>query len=178
MRYLFLLLILSNNLVLAQQYSSKNGSVHFFSEAPMENIEAENKTVAGIIDVASGEFAFRVKIVDFSFAKSLMQEHFNENYMESERYPFATFTGFMTDFQDLDFSNKQVVQVKGQMTMHGVNQSINVVASVWMQDEELHLFSKFVVKLADYQIEIPKIVMYNIAEEVVVTIQMQLSKDN
>ena len=56
-----------------------------------------------------------------------MQEHFNENYMESERYPFATFTGFMTDFQDLDFSNKQVVQVKGQMTMHGVNQSINVV---------------------------------------------------
>ena len=104
MRYLFLLLILSNNLVLAQQYISKNGSVHFFSEAPMENIEAENNTVAGIIDVASGEFAFRVKIVDFSFAKSLMQEHFNENYMESERYPFATFTGFMTDFQDLDFS--------------------------------------------------------------------------
>ena len=157
---------------------SKEGSVNFFSEAPIENIEAENNSVAGIIDVASGEFAFRVKIEDFNFAKSLMQEHFNENYMESERYPFATFTGFMTDFQNLDLSDKQVVQVRGQMTIHGVNQSVNVEASVWMHDEELHLFSKFLVKLADYQIDIPKIVMYNIAEEIVVTIQMQLSKDN
>ena len=175
MRCLVLLLFLSN-VAFAQQYMSKEGSIHFFSEAPMENIEAENNTVAGIIDVASGEYAFRVKIEDFKFAKSLMQEHFNENYMESERHPFATFTGVMTDFQELDLSDKQVVQVKGQMTMHGVDQSINVEASVWMQDEELHLISKFGVKLADYQIDIPKIVMYNIAEEVVVTVQMQLSK--
>ena len=177
MRYLVLLLFLFD-VAFAQQYKSKEGSVHFFSEAPMENIEAENNTVAGIIDVASGEFAFRVKIEDFNFAKSLMQEHFNENYMESERYPFATFTGFMTDFQDLDLSEKQMVQVRGQMTMHGVNQSVNVDASIWMQDEELHLISKFGVKLTDYKIDIPKIVMYKIAEEVVVTIQMQLSKDN
>ena len=177
MRYLVLLMFLFN-IAFAQQYMSKEGSVHFFSEALMENIEAENNTVAGIIDVPSGEFAFRVKIEDFNFAKSLMQEHFNENYMESERYPFATFTGFMTDFQDLDLSDKQVIQVRGQMTMHGVNQSVNVEASVWMHDDELHLISKFGVKLADYQIDIPKIVMYNIAEEVVVTIQMQLSKDN
>ena len=84
----------------------------------------------------------------------------------------------MTDFQDLDLSEKQMVQVRGQMTMHGVNQSVNVDASIWMQDEELHLISKFGVKLADYQIDIPKIVIYNIAEEVVVTIQMQLSKNN
>ena len=68
------------------------------------------------------------------------------------------------------------MQVKGQMTMHGVDQSINVEASVWMKYEELHLISKFGVKLADYQIDIPKIVMFNIAEEVVVTIQIQLSK--
>ena len=177
MRYLVLLLFLFN-IAFAQQYMSKDGNVHFFSEALIENIEAENNTVAGIIDVASGEFAFRVKIEDFNFEKSLMQEHFNENYMESERYPFATFTGFMTDFQDLDLSDKQVVQVRGQMTMHGVNQYVNVEARVWMQDEELHLISKFAVKLADYQIDIPKIVMYNIADEVVVTIQMQLSIDN
>ena len=177
MRYLVLLLFLFN-IAFAQQYMSKDGNVHFFSEALIENIEAENNTVAGIIDVASGEFAFRVKIEDFNFEKSLMQEHFNENYMESERYPFATFTGFMTDFQDLDLSYKQVVQVRGQMTMHGVNQYVNVEARVWMQDEELHLISKFAVKLADYQIDIPKIVMYNIADEVVVTIQMQLSIDN
>ena len=177
MRYLVLLLFLFN-IAFAQQYMSKEGSVHFFSEAPMENIEAENNTVAGIIDVANGEYAFRVKIEDFRFAKPLMQEHFNENYMESQRYPFATFTGFMTDFQDLDLSEKQMVQVRGQMTMHGVNQSVNVDASIWMKDEELHLISKFGVKLADYQIDIPKIVIYNIAEEVVVTIQMQLSKNN
>ena len=107
-----------------------------------------------------------------------MQEHFNENYMESEKYPFATFTGFMTDFQDLDLPDKKMVQVRGQMTIHGVKQSVIVEASVWMQDEELHLISKFGVKLTDYKIDIPKIVMYNIAEEVVVTIQMQLSKDN
>ena len=76
-----------------------------------------------------------------------------------KRYPFATFTGVMTDFQQLYLSDNQVVQVKGQMTMHGVDQSINVEASVWMKDHELHLISKFGVKLADYQIDIPKIVM-------------------
>lgn len=174
-RYLVLLHFLSN-VAFAQQYMSKEGSVHFFSQAPIENIEAENNTVAGIIDVANGEYAFRVKIEDFRFAKPLMQEHFNENYMESQRYPFATFTGFMTDFQELDLSDKQLVQVKGNMSMHGVDQSINVEASVWMQDGELHLTSKFWVKLVDYKIDIPKIVMYNIAEEIEVTIQMQLSK--
>ena len=175
MRYLVLLLFLSK-ISFGQQYMSNEGSVHFFSEAPMENIEAENKTVAGIIDVASGEFAFRVKIEDFKFAKSLMQEHFNENYMQSERYPFATFTGFIPDFQKLDFFNRQVVQVNGEMTMHGVEQPMNIEASVWIQDEKLYLISKFGIKLADFQIDIPKIVIYNIAEEVVVTIQMQLSQ--
>ena len=85
------------------------------------------------------------------------------------QYPWAF-------FQKLDFFNRQVVQVNGEMTMHGVEQPMNIEASVWIQDEELYLISKFGIKLADFQIDIPKIVIYNIAEEVVVTIQMQLSQ--
>lgn len=176
MRYLILLMMFSSS-VFAQKYMSKEGYVHFFSEAPMENIEAENNKVAGVIDAATGEFAFKVPIDEFQFEKSLMQEHFNENYMESDAYPFSTFTGVIKGFKKLDLHTKQEVEVSGQMNMHGVTKKIKVLATVWMQEGELHLSSAFVVKLEDYNIDIPKIVMYNIAEEIDVKIKMQLKVD-
>lgn len=175
MRFLILLMMFSSS-VFAQKYMSKEGYVHFFSEAPMENIEAENKKVAGVVDVASGAFAFKVSIEEFQFDKSLMQEHFNENYMESDQYPFSTFTGTIKGFNKIDLSTRQEVEVNGMMNMHGLTQKVKVLAMVWMQEERLHLESSFVIKLADYNIDIPKIVMYNIAEEIDVKIKMQLPK--
>lgn len=160
----------------AQQYLGKEGYVRFFSEAPMENIEAKNHQVAGVIDMRTGEFAFRLKIEDFQFKKSLMQEHFNENYLESELYPLSTFTGMIEGLGDLDLSNQQEVEVSGEMLMHGVKQALTVKATVSMKEEKLELTANFPIRLADYQIEIPKLVFYNIAEVVDVSIQMNLSK--
>lgn len=175
MRYLILLMMLSST-VFAQKYMSKEGYVHFFSEAPMENIEAENTKVAAVLDAATGDFAFKVLIEEFQFEKSLMQEHFNENYMESDQYPFSTFTGAVKGFKKLDLKTKQEVEVNGQMNMHGLTKKIKVIATVWMEDEELHIASSFVIRLEDYNIDIPKIVMYNIAEEIDVKVKMQLPK--
>ena len=160
---------------LAQQYMTKEGNVHFFSEAPMENIEAVNEKVAAIIDAETEEFAFKVLMEEFQFEKSLMQEHFNENYLESDQYPFATFTGAVKGFQQLDLSSKQEVEVKGEMNLHGIKKSIKVKAKVWVEEGQLQISAVFMVKLADYNIDIPKIVMYKIAEEIAVTVNMQLS---
>lgn len=160
----------------AQQYLGKEGYVRFFSEAPMENIEAENHQVAGVIDMRTGEFAFRLKIEDFQFKKSLMQEHFNENYLESELYPLSTFTGVIEGLGNLDLANEQEVKVTGEMLMHGVKQTLTLSATISVKTEEFELAANFPIRLADYQIEIPKLVFYNIAEVVDVSIQMSLSK--
>jgi hypothetical protein len=175
MRFIFLFLLCSLQLS-AQQYLSKEGYVRFFSEAPMENIEAENHQVAGVIDLPSGEFAFRLKIEDFQFENALMQEHFNENYLESDLYPLSTFTGMIEGLGDLDLSNQQEVEVTGEMLMHGVKQMLTLTATISMKSEELELTANFPIRLVDYQIEIPKLVFYNIAEVVDVSIQMNLSK--
>mgnify|MGYP003975198315 CR=1 FL=1 len=175
MRFILLFLLCSLQLS-AQQYLSKEGYVRFFSEAPMENIEAENHQVAGVIDLRSGEFAFRLKIEDFQFENALMQEHFNENYLESDLYPLSTFTGMIEGLGDLDLSYQQEVEVTGEMLMHGVKHILTLNSTVSLKAEKLKLTADFPIRLADYQIDIPKLVFYNIAEVLDVSIQMSLSK--
>ncbi|MDA1243164.1 MAG: YceI family protein, partial [Bacteroidetes bacterium] len=87
--FLFSLLVLSTSLLNAQQFMTRTGHVHFFSETPMENIEAENSQMSGLLDASNGGFAFQVQMRAFHFEKALMEEHFNENYVESEKYPKA-----------------------------------------------------------------------------------------
>lgn len=171
-----ILLMLCSTTVLAQQYMSKDGYVHFFSEAPMENIEAENKKVAGIIDAETADFAFKLSIEDFQFEKALMQEHFNENYMESDKYPFSTFIGKIKDFHKLDLNERQEIEVGGQLSIHGVTQKVKVMATIWLEEGQLHINSDFIVRLEDHDIDIPKIVLYNIAEEIEVSVKMQLQE--
>jgi len=155
---------------------SKEGYVHFFSEAPLENIEAVNNKAAGVIDAETGNFAFRIQIQDFIFEKSLMQEHFNENYMESERFPIATFKGRISDFQTLDLTSQQTLSVSGELYLHGITKKISVIATLFEENQHLKLNASFVIKLEDYEIDIPTVVMYKIAEEIEVDIRMQLNK--
>lgn len=171
-----ILLMLCSTTMMAQQYMGKEGYVHFFSEAPMENIEAENKQVAGIVDAETAEFAFKLNVEDFQFEKVLMQEHFNENYMESDKYPTATFSGKIKDLDKLDLSVKQTVEVSGQMSMHGVNKKLTLAATVWIQEKQFYIISEFIVRLEDYKIDIPKLVIYNIAEEIEVSVEMQFQE--
>ena len=120
MRLILICLLFSTH-VLAQQFYTNKGKISFFSEAPIENISAVNENVSAIIDSQTGGFAFRLKIEDFTFPNSLMQEHFNESYLESEKYPLSTFTGVIDNFSDLDLSTKQNLVVNGSLSMHGIS---------------------------------------------------------
>ena len=173
MRLILICLLFSTQLI-AQQFYSNKGQISFFSEAPLEDISAVNENVSAIIDSQTGGFAFRVKIVDFTFPNSLMQEHFNESYLESEKYPLSTFTGVIDDFSDLDLSNEQNLVVNGSLSMHGISKVAQMKANAKMINDELHISSTFDVALEDYDIDIPKIMMYKIAEVIQVVVDMKL----
>ena len=177
MRLIIIYLVFSTQ-VLAQQFYTNKGKISFFSEAPLEDISAVNENVSAIIDSQTGGFAFRVKIVEFTFPNSLMQEHFNESYLESEKYPLSTFTGVIDDFSDLDLSNEQNLVVNGSLSMHGISKVAQMKANAKMINDELHISSTFDVALKDYDIDIPKIMIYKIAETIAVTVEIKLSKRN
>ncbi|MEL7002730.1 MAG: YceI family protein [Bacteroidota bacterium] len=155
----------------AQRFKTTTGNVTFFSDAPMEDIEANSAKVTSILDLEKGDMAFLIPINSFQFEKKLMQEHFNENYLESEKYPDATFRGKLINY-DPNAQGKQTVQAKGEMTIHGVTKKIDAEGTLEPSGDGLTLTSKFPIRVADYKIKIPKIVFYNIAEVVDVTLSL------
>lgn len=175
MRYVFVLLMFSQSLF-AQQYMTNSGEASFFSSAPFEDIEAVNNKLGGVIDVASGKYAFKIAIQDFIFPNSLMQEHFNESYLESEKYPFATFQGQIEEFSSINLQEKNKVICNGVFSMHGVSKDIEIVSDLQLKDNEILIGSSFDILLKDYKIKIPKIVMYNIAEEIKVKVNGSLKE--
>lgn len=158
----------------AALYSWQSGKISFFSEAPLENIEAYTESYAAVINPATRKFAFSVQISSFQFEKSLMQEHFNENYMESEKYPKGTFTGQINEDVNLLENGKHEVTVTGKLNIHGVEKERTIKANIEVKDKSLTLDSKFQVKLEDHDIEIPKLVIQNIAEVIDVTVSGKL----
>lgn len=149
----------------------ESGSIHFFSETPVENIEAETKAFAAALKPATRQFAFSVQIAGFEFEKKLMQEHFNENYLESEKYPKATFAGTIVEDIDLLKEGKYTFSAKGKLNIHGVEQERTISVNVENKGGKLHYNSNFQVKLVDHNIEVPSIVVANIAEIIDVKVQ-------
>ena len=149
----------------AQKFRSEKGSITFFSDGAIEDIVATNTAAGSLLDSSTGELVFIVPILEFRFSKSLMREHFNEKYMETERYPKSTFTGKLTGY-DVAKTGEQNVKAIGKLTMHGVTQSVEVPGTIEFAEGKAIVKSKFVVKLVDYKIKIPTIVWQNIAEQV------------
>src|SRR5690554_2901275 len=154
--------------LLAQSYQSTESEVTFFSSAPMEDIKATNKKATSLFNVATGAIAFVVPIPAFQFRKSLMQQHFNENYLESDKYPNATFEGTITGYDPSNSGVQQAV-AEGSMTIHGVAKKVKINGQISKAAGGLKIETKFPIKVADYGIEIPRVVFYNIAEIVEVT---------
>jgi polyisoprenoid-binding protein YceI len=153
----------------AQKYTSEKTFVSFYSHAPLEDIKAENKKSSSIFNAETGDIAFSIPMKEFKFAKSLMQQHFNEKYVESEQYPKSTFQGKIEGFK-ADASGNQQVKAVGKLTIHGVTKDVAIPGTIEKQGNKLQMKSKFNVKVADYSITIPQLVFQNIAEEVEVTI--------
>lgn len=159
------------------KFLTRTGRVTFFSKSVIEDIEAFNSATAGVIELSTGQAAFSIPIREFQFKRTLMQEHFNENYMESEKYPKATFSGKFTgaDATTLATAGPHPVQVEGELTMHGVTQHVAVTGSLELKSGQLLAFALFTVAPADYHIEIPALVRDHIAK--IVTVRVALSCD-
>jgi len=169
-----ILLVLTTPVVLSvygQKYAAEQSLVSFFSDAPVEDIKAENHKAISLLNVSTGEVAISIPIKDFEFAKSLMKEHFNEKYLESDKYPKAIFQGKFINF-NLNDSSDQTVNATGKLTIHGVTREIKVSGTFQPSPNQIVARSKFVIRLEDYKVKIPQILWNNIAEEVEVTIAL------
>lgn len=155
--------------IFGQQYKLSGSSVTFYSYAPMEDIKATTNRTLSLFNSNSGDMAFVVPIRSFEFPKKLMQEHFNENYLESHKYPDASFKGILAGF-DQQQKGKQKVKAKGVMTIHGVSREIEADGYIEFKPKTVNIEAKFPIKVADYNIEIPELLFYKIAEEVEVTL--------
>jgi hypothetical protein len=177
-RLLALVLVLSPHLSRAQgKYMSKTGRVSFFSTSIIEDIEAHNTAAAAVLDLGSRQLAFSIPVKEFVFKRTLMQEHFNENYMESDKFPKATFSGRFSgaDAAALAVAGPHNIQVEGDLTLHGVTHHLVVPGTLEMKNNQLMAFAFFSVAPADYNIEIPRLVRENIAK--VVSIRVALTCD-
>ncbi|ALD20151.1 YceI family protein [Hymenobacter sp. DG25A] len=156
------------------RYMTHSGGISFYSSAPLEDIEAKTQQAGGIIDLGTGQLAFSVSMKSFVFPNGLMQEHFNENYVESDRYPKSTFVGKLLGFNaaTMQTSGPQQVQAEGDLTIHGVTHQVRVPGTLELRDNGLQLHAKFSVAPADYNIKIPRLVREHIAKSVAVTVNM------
>ena len=162
------------NLTAQDVFLTTNGHISFFSDGVIENITAVNDQVTGYINIENGTIAFVLLVKAFRFEKALMQEHFNENYMESHIHPKAKFSGSVTNFLAIDFkkAGRYPATVNGELTIHGITRNITVEGILEVAAGGITGSCKFPIRVADYEIKIPRIMMQNIAEVVEVTLQM------
>ena len=166
-------LLISAQLATGQKYFSKTGKISFYSDAPMEKIEATNTTASTVLDISTGNIEWAVLIQGFKFEKALMQEHFNENYMESGTYPKAKFKGKIDNLSSVNFKKDGTynVNVSGNMEIHGVTKPVSATGVITVKGGNISAKSKFSVPVADYGIEIPKVVAENIAKNVDIMVE-------
>ena len=158
-------------------YLTRSGEVSFFSSTPIYDIQAVNNQMTCVLDMNTGNVSFRIPILGFNFPNGLMQEHFNENYMESDIYPNASFKGKINEWSELKLSEKpQEVILNGTMTIHGVSNTVSEKGIIFKKNKDVIGESKFQIKVADYNIEIPKLVREKIAKVVDVDTQLTLKK--
>ncbi len=171
-------LLMTATLANAQKYMTKSGTIKFSSDTPMEKIEGLNRQVNSALDFATGNFVFRVLIRGFEFEKALMQEHFNENYMESDKFPNSTFSGKITNIKDVNLSKNGVYNVtaEGDLAMHGVTKKVKMNGTLEVKDGKVLGTAKFNVAPKDYNISIPQAVIKNISEAIQVEVTISLDK--
>ncbi len=164
-----ILLITALNGYTQDKYITKTGYVSFLSETMLENIFGESNEASSLVDLKTGEIVYSIPIKSFHFKIKLMEEHFNENYMESEKFPKALFSGKLEGFDkfSINSTSPQSFKVSGEMTMHGVKKQITSMAILTaISKTRLHGETTFKLKPTDYSIEIPSAVGMKIAEEV------------
>lgn len=167
---LIAIFLCSGLLALAQDtYKTTSGEIHFNASTPLEDIDAINKQVNAIFKESSQGVAAVLLIRDFKFRRKLMQEHFNENFMESEQYPKAYFQGSLSGYDATAFQISQEPQrftVSGSLTIHGITRPLETTVNIQSLGEDMEWTAAFVLRPEEFGIEVPKILWNKIAEEV------------
>ena len=160
------------------KYMTKSGSMSFEASQPsFEPIEATHSAVSALLNADTGELAVLALVRGFRFPLALMEEHFNENYIESHQYPKTSFRGSILNFDSNALSNQpRTVQLTGELSMHGVTKPISVSATITQSDEQITLTSSFSVKTSDFGIKIPSLVRKQIDENVQVEVSLPLQR--
>jgi hypothetical protein len=160
--------------VSAQKLTSKTGHVWFFSHTPMEDIEGHNHQVASILDPATGDLIFSLLQKSFEFKVKLLEEHYNENYMESDKYPKATFKGKITNLDKIDFKKDGTypAEATGELTLHGVTKPVTNNGTIEVKNGIVTAKAKYLITPEDFNIEIPGLVKDKIAKQIEVTIDV------
>ena len=171
---LFLCLALSA--AVQGRYGVEKLTVRFFSKAPIEDIEAVSTGLKGIVDFDARTFAFRLPIKSFAFPSALMQKHFNENYLESDKYPNAAFKGRLQGDVNPAVDGVYPATAVGELTIHGVTTARTIPCTVTVKGGACTVASKFRAKLADHHIEVPTLMFEKIAEEVEITVDGSLGR--
>ncbi len=162
-------------------YMTKTGKVSFYSRANSpEKVEADNNEVSSMLNTQTGDLVFAILLKSFHFERALMEEHFNENYVESNKYPKSTFKGKITNLTSVNFSKDGAypVMVEGELTLHGVTKKVSYTGSLVVKGGKINATSKFFIKLKDYNVTIPSLVADKISEDIDVTVDCKYELKN
>lgn len=172
-RFLILILLITSVSVFGQgKFIAKNAYISFYSSTPMEDILGESNEVVTILDSSNGKVVFQALMTTFHFKRALMEEHFNENYMESTKFPKGKFDGKIVDFKpEMLTSPASNIQITGQLSLHGVEKTITVPGTIGLENGKLVATSKFEVVPEDYGIEIPSLVRDKIGKQMDITVK-------
>ena len=159
------------------KFFTKTGTISIFSSTSLEDIAATNKSTAAVLDTRTGDLQFATLIKGFEFKKALMQEHFNDSYLESKKFPRAEFKGQITNNSEINYAvpGTYKAKVKGKITIHGVTRDLETNGTVTVRDGKIVLASVFEVAVADYKIQIEKLYRDNIAKTIRVTVDCTLA---
>lgn len=159
-----LVLVFSEISAQSNRYATASGQTSFHSSTPAEDIEAVNQKTQVVLDATTGELAVLMTMRDFDFPNELMEEHFNENYVESAKHPRATFQGKLDRPVDVSKNGTHELSASGTFTVHGVGRPRTLRGTLTVQDNKIRLDSKFEVALEDHKIKVPRIVFVKIAQ--------------
>ncbi len=166
------LLFVAVSLQAQDKYFTRSGKVTFFSKTNMENIDALNTKGTSVLDTKTGQVEYAVLLKAFEFEKELMMEHFNENYVESDKYPKSTFKGMIADIASVNFQKDGIypIFIKGQFTLHGVTNDVETDGTIEVKGGKPIGKTSLTILLADYKIEIPSVVKENISKSIKIDI--------
>ena len=153
----------------------QNGQVAFVSEAPLELIQANSENLSGVVNTLTNRFAFQVDIHSFEgFNSQLQRIHFQENYLESSEFPYAVFEGTILDDNIFGVKGSHSIRAKGIFNLHGIDQERIIRGTVEVHEDHVVILAKFNVRLEEHNIRVPRIVYQKIAEEIDVSLRIEL----